>query len=243
MSSSYNKQYYIDYIKLELTGNLLHLEIPDETIGKIVDACLVEIQRYIDETKLITVPYRSCIDLTNFKHSAIVKVYRPEALTGVGNSAIGHGSQVDPMYAQMWSVFSSGGTMYNLQNYVLNYMSYNTLMQINNTTTTDMAFREDKHANRLYINAPYNAPVMVTIEYIPIFEKVDEITSDYWIDMLKRLSLARTKQILGRIRTRVTQSNALWSMDGETLLNEAKEELDKITEQLKQNSVLFYPID
>jgi len=39
------------------------------------------------------------------------------------------------------------------------------------------------------------------------------------------MSLAYAKLTLGRIRTRFTQSNALWTQDGETLLAEGKEEL------------------
>ena len=99
MSSKYTRQQYIDYIKLMLTGNVIDLEIPDETIGKYVDAALQEVQRYIDETKLITVPWAKCIDLTGFKHSAIVHVYRTQGFTGDTTTGITT-SDVDPMYAQ-----------------------------------------------------------------------------------------------------------------------------------------------
>ena len=133
--------------------------------------------------------------------------------------------------------------MYNLQNYVMNYLSYNTLLQMRNTMSTDMIFREDKHANKLYINASYDQPTSITIEYIPIFTKVEEITSDYWIDILKRLSLAMVKVALGRIRTRFTQSNALYSGDGESLLQEGTTELNELREVLRTNSNLFYVCD
>ena len=116
-----SKQYYIDRIKLMLTGNLTHIEIKDETIGQYVDLALEEIARYIDETTMITVPYASCIDLTDFKHSSITNVYRAEGYTG--DTTQGYStSEVDPLYAQTWSVFTSGGTMYNLNNYVMNFM-------------------------------------------------------------------------------------------------------------------------
>ena len=253
MSSKYTRQDYIDYIKLMLTGNLLELEIPDETIGKYVDAALSELQRYIDETKLVTVPFAKCIDLgpyvdkngvehPGFKHSAIVHVYRTQGFTGDTTTGITT-SEVDPMYAQTWSVFSSGGTMYNLQNYVMNYLSYNTLLQMRNTGSTDMSFREDKHANKLYINSAYSYPEKVTIEYVPLFENVEEVTSDYWIDILKRLSLALVKIGLGRIRTYSNQTNALWALDGEKMLTEGNEEIKELRQILKDNSVYFYPLD
>lgn len=242
MSSSYKREYYIEYIKLMLTGGVLRLEIPDETIGKYVDAALVELQRFIDESKLITVPFAKCIDLTGFDHSAILHVYRTEGFTGDTTSGMTT-SEVDPMYAQTWSVFSGGGTMYNLKNYVMNYLSYNTLLQMRSNMSTDMIFKEDKHANKLYINSNYDTPPKITIEYIPLFKDVEEITSDYWIDILKRLSLAMTKIGIGRVRSRFKVSNAPYSDDAEQMLSEGNEELKELREILRTNSNLFLPLD
>lgn len=242
MSSRYKRQDYIDYIKLMTTGDILDSDLPDESIGKYVDAALIQIQQYIDETKLITVPFAKCIDLDGFDHSAIVNVYRVQGFTGDTTTGITT-SDVDPIYAQTWSVFTTGGTMYNLQNYVMNYLSYNTLLQMRNTLSTDLDFKEDKHGNKLYINAAYSSLEFVTIEYIPIFHSVDDITSDYWIDKVRRMALALVKIALGRIRTRFTQTNGLWPMDGEKMLQEGTEEYNKLTEDLRQNATYFYPLD
>lgn len=232
---------YIEEIKLELTGGILELELPDESIGNVVKKAFREIQRYIDSTKLVTVPFASCIDLTDFKCSSITRIYRTEGYTGDSSSI--DNSTVDPMYAQRWMAFSSGGTMYNLNDYMLNYMSYNTMLQLRNTTTTDLSFKEDKAAQKLYVNVGYDTPKSITIEYVPIFQDVSEITSDYWIDILQRMALAMTKIVLGRIRSRYTQSNALWTQDGDTMLNEGNAEINSIREILRTNSTLFYPID
>ena len=235
------KTEYIDYIKLSLSGGVLELEISDEIIGKYIDAAMVELRRYYDQSSFITVPFARCIDLDGFNHSSIVKLYRTEGFTGdnVGNST----SEVDPMYAQQWLAFSSGGMNFRLQDYMLNYMSYSTLQQIRNTSSTDLAFKEDKTGNKLYINGNYEKPQRITIEYIPVLNDVELITSDYWADILKRLSLALVKGALGRIRTRFTQSNALWVQDGETLLQESNDEIKELREILRLNSSMFYPID
>ena len=233
-------QAYIDEIKLELTGNVLQLELPDSTIGTVVNKALREIQRYTDETRLITVPFSKCIDLTKSKVSSITKIYRTEGYNGANNSM--SGLTADPMYAQMWLTFSNGGTMYNLNDYVMNYASYNTMLQIRNSTSTDLAFKHDRATNKLYINC-LDAPANITIEYVPIFENVSEVTSDYWIDILMRMSIALTKITLGRIRTRYTQSNALWVQDGEKLLEEGNSELTTLRENLRVNSQIIYPID
>lgn len=253
MSIALKKEDYVDYIKLELTGGVIELEIEDKILGKYVDAALAEVRRYIDLSKYITVPFSRCIDLgpytddqgvyhQGFKHSSILNVYRSSAITG-DTMEDPTTSQIDPMYAQQWMVFSSGGYGYNLRNYIMNYMAYNTLLQLQNTTSTDMNFIEDKRADKLYINCLTNVPKMVTIEYIPEYEDVSEINDDYWIDILKRLSLALVKVALGRIRTRFTQSNALWTQDGETMLQEGNETLKELRETLRVNSMLFLPRD
>ena len=75
-------QEYIDNIKLELTGNILELEIEDETIAKVVERTLREIQRYIDSTEFMTIPYARCIDLNETNVSSVAKVLRSEGYMG-----------------------------------------------------------------------------------------------------------------------------------------------------------------
>lgn len=232
---------YISEIKLELTGNVLHLEIDDNTLGQIVKKAFREVQRYIDITKLITVPFSPCIDLKGFNSSAVINVFRTQGYTGDITS--GGVMYADPMQAQMWMAFSNGGTMYNLQDYVMNYLSYNTLLQMRNTTSTDLSFREDKSENKLYINTCYDAPDAITIEYIPFSTDVTDVTDPYWTDIIQRLSIAMTKIVLGRIRTKYKQSNALWEMDGDTMLAEGNEELKELRETLRVNDQLSYGID
>jgi len=61
--------------------------------------------------------------------------------------------------------------------------------------------------------------------------------------MIVKMSVAMTKVILGRIRSRYTQSNALWTQDGDAILAEGKAELDAIRAELKESTQLFYPVD
>ena len=130
-----------------------------------------------------------------------------------------------------------------MADYALNYAAWSTSLQVRNTLSTDLAFRYDKVTNKLYINVSSGVPTYITIEYVPRFDSVDQITTDYWIDILLRLSTALTKIAVGRVRTRYTQSNALWTQDGETILTEGKEELNAIREHLLANTQLTYGID
>lgn len=231
-------------VALELTGQVLEMELDDSTLDLTINKALRELQRYWDETTLVTIPYASCINYAGTpleESSSIVRVYRT---VGVGNSEdAGNSVTMDPMYAQQWMVFSNAGTMYNLQDYVMNYAAWSTLSQVRNTMSTDLAFREDKHACKLYINNNISSPGNITVEYIPKLRSVEDIKSDYWKDVLVRMSLDLVKIQIGRIRTKFTQSNALWTLDGDKLLEEGNTDLKELREILRANSNMAYPID
>lgn len=238
------KNNVVEEIKLELTGQVLEMELDDSTLDLTINKALRELQRYWDETTLVTIPYASCINYAGTpleESSSIVRVYRT---VGVGNSEdAGNSVTMDPMYAQQWMVFSNAGTMYNLQDYVMNYAAWSTLSQVRNTMSTDLAFREDKHACKLYINNNISSPGSITVEYIPKLRSVEDIKSDYWKDVLVRMSLDLVKIQIGRIRTKFTQSNALWTLDGDKLLEEGNTDLKELREILRANSNMAYPID
>ena len=232
-------------IKLELTGHVLDMEITDETLVSIVKKSLRELERFWDETTMITVPFASCIDLEGefFKEkvSSIVKIYRT---TGVGDANASSVSSIfDPIQMAQLTMFSNGGTMYNLNDYMMNYASWMTLCKIKNTMSTDLAFKEDRHNNKLYINQAMSAPSLITIEYIPKLTAVEDIHSDYWVDILIKYCVALTKVVIGRIRTRFTQSNALWTQDGDKILEEGNTALNELRELLRLNSNMIYLID
>lgn len=243
---------YVDEIKLQLTGNLLELEIDDEAIVKVIYSSFREMQRYIDLQVYETMPYSSCIDLNPRKVNAVSQVYRATALatssddTTTTESSIQYtGLQQDPLNLSLWQGLagSYGYNSYNMTNYAYNYMSYNTAQQIRNTLSTDLAFRYDRSRNLLYINVSMGVPQYITVKYVPRFDDPSEIYSDYWIDMIVKMSVAKTKVILGRIRSRYTQSNALWTQDGEAILAEGNAELEAIRAELKESTQLFYPVD
>lgn len=243
-----DRQAYIDEIKFRLTGNLLETELDTKAFDTIINVSLREIQRYISSTKILTIPFSKCIDMSKIKDeedrevkiNSISRIYRADGYVGDTSSSTG---MVDPMYAAQWQLLGGTSNMRNFQDYMYNYGAWNTLLQIRNTTSTDLAYRYDKSSNKLYINVASNLPARITIEYVPRYDDVSEIVSDYWIDMLVRLCVANAKVIVGRIRSRYSQSNALWAQDGETLLNEGTSELSEIRDHLVTNTQLVYGID
>lgn len=241
-----NQQQLRDEIKLHLTGEMLELEIEDSTIDKVINSALREVQRYLTTTNIITIPFKECIELSSIKDpvtdrpikvNSVVRVYRTKGYTSTDNQS------TDPMYLSMWQMAGGINNICAISNFTENFGAFNTAMQIRNTLSTDLAFRYDKPTERLYINTSLGTPSDITIEYIPRIDTVEEVTADYWIDILTRMSIAMTKVLVGRIRTRYIQSNSLWTQDGSVILDEGNNELKELREHLTGNADLFVPVD
>lgn len=231
---------YKEEIKLKLSGEVVDLELEDEQLTAIINAAFREIQRYIDTTVLITVPFKKCIDLSEYKINSVVSIYRTQGyLTDDSNNA----GMIDPMYASQWQLIAGVGNLYNFNDYVYNLGAWNTLLQTRNTLSTDLAFRYEPDTHQLYINVAADNPQNITVEYVPRYDNVDEVKSDYWIDIIMRMSIALAKTIVGRIRTKFKLNNSLWQIDGDTLIAEGNAELAELRAFLTQNTQLCYPID
>lgn len=233
---------YVDEIKLALTGGVLDLELDDAALQRVVNSAMRELQRYICSTKIVTLPYKRCIDMSPYKPNAIARVYRARADTTNGDGDISY-ETTDPVQVGLWQLTSNTGNMYNFTDYVSRFASWSTMQQIGNTLSTDLIFYYEDSTKQLYINTSLDVGSSVTIEYVPRYDSVDEITSDYWIDVLMRMSKAIAKITVGRIRSKYQQSNALWTNDGEAILAEGNAELEELRTQLKHDTQLLYPVD
>lgn len=229
-----------DEVLLKLTGYVVSMELSDATLTKIINSSLREIQRYIDTFNMITVPYKPCIDLKDYKVSSVIGVRRSE---GYYSSADNNQATMDPLYASQWMLLSGIGNIGHISDYSSNLAAWNQLLQIRNTISTDLAHYYNKIENKLYINISAGLPEKVTIIYIPRIDDVSEIVSDYWIDVLVRLAVATAKVTVGRVRTKVKQSNALWTLDGDQILEEGNAELTALRQELKDSTQLVYGVD
>ena len=229
-----------DEVLLKLTGNVLSTELSDTTLTQVINSSLREVQRYIDTFKMITIPYSSCIDLSEYKVSSVVGVRRSE---GYMIASDNQNATMDPMYASQWMMLSGIGNIGHISDYAHNVAAWNSLLGIRNTISTDLAHYYDKSQNKLYINVSSGKPQKITVIYIPRFDDVSEIESDFWIDVLVRLSVATAKITVGRVRTKFKQSNALYTLDGDQILEEGNNELTALRQELKDSTQLVYGID
>lgn len=69
---------YIEEIKLKLGYPILDLELDDNAFQSVVTTAFRELQRYISSTRLATIPYNYCIDLSDCHVSSVSRVFRSE---------------------------------------------------------------------------------------------------------------------------------------------------------------------
>lgn len=235
-------QAYRDEIRLALSAGILDLELDDVTVDAIINSSIREIQKYYSSTKIATIPYKYCIDLSDCRVSSVTRVFRADGYLNQSADTSDPLTPTDPMYMAQWQAIGSGNIS-NLSNWVYNYGAWNTMLQIRNTTSTDLTFRFDKSSNLLYINVASNKPRYITVEYVPQLRGVEDITSDFWIDATMRMCVAKAKVAVGRVRSKFSQSNAQWALDGNTILEEGNAELSALREHLTENNNLVVALD
>lgn len=226
------REEYIEDIKISLGAPIVQVEI-EEMLGKIVDKAFREIRRFITETHFITIPYSSTgIDVSKYNIDTVIQIFR------TNNPA----RTVDFTDIYTLSTVNTGNaTSVNLL--LSDYLYRTQMTQIKNTISTDLDFTYDKSAQKLYINTVYPIPASVTLVFIPEFRDVSEVMEQYWISYIQRLSLAFSKEALGRVRGKYDLSSSLYKLDGNQLISEGISERDEIRRELVENSDLVFPID
>lgn len=222
------KQKYVDYIMLQLGSAVVNVEIAEQ-LPLIVDMAFEEIKTYITDFKTVTLAYAPVLDVSDYKINNIAYIMR-------GQNSEGLGSVQDVMYLYS-RIGTSGG--YTLSDYA------NTLLAIQNKNTmaTDLDFHFDKLEDKLYVYCNRTHPTTITLVYTPDYESVEEIIEPFWQNYLKRLALALSKEILGRVRGKYTLNSATYNLDSDQLLSEAQAELTEIRTYLNSNKDLLMPLD
>lgn len=224
---------YVDYVMKNLGNQVLKIELSEAQVEEVVKMALGELTHYINDTKSITVPYNSVIDTSKWplKVSVVNYVMR-------GQSAINY-IPVDAIssYYVNGARFGNGG---------LSLDQISTALQAQgnmNAISTDLDFRFEKDEQKLYVTCNAVKPTSLTIDYMPEYTCVDDIKEPYWQNYLKRFSLAMTKVILGRIRSKYSLNSSQYSLDGDTMLSEGNSELQEIRSTLQNNNDSLFVID
>lgn len=221
-------QEYIDEVEFSLGAPVVNLEIKGYTERFIMRA-FRELKRYISTPSFITVPYAgTAIDLSSYNVYTVINVMRNQPTYGT--------------FIQDADVFSLASSYYNMNN-IDNYTNRMLILQQRNTISTDLDYLWNPDTKQLLISTNPPFPPALTIQYVKDFKDVSEVTDPYWVDILLRLSIAYSKQALGRIRSKYKLQGAQYDLDGDTLIQEANSEIETIRNHLIENCDINYPID
>lgn len=220
---------YVHDMMTKLGSPILNIEAEPEA-GHVVDMAFNELKSYITDAETITIPYSNVIDVSEYNINNVVYIMR-------GKNVSGPGGFQDIMY--IYSRAAAFGTTYTLADYARTLLA----QQNRNALATDLDFNFDKRNNKLYVYAQQPLPTYITLVYTRDYTDVSEIIEPYWQNLLKRLSLALMKEVLGRIRGKYNLNSATYNLDSDKLLSEAQAELNEIRTYLNNNSDLLLPID
>lgn len=244
---------YVNQIKLMLGSPVLEIEIEDK-LRDIVGLAFNELKLYIDT------PHYDTIDVkpeNEYKSGYDVSDLHIRAVLFVARGTISLISANDSSDALLWSPLSI--TLNQNWNYSYNYgyskspysqlnllKGYNTsqlYQQLRNALQQDLDFTYDAYNQKLYVYQQIPNSKQITIVYNKEYDSVEEIKDPFWSNLLFRLALAYSKQILGRIRGKYKMASAPYELDADTLLSEATSELGEIRQFLTENNNIFIPRD
>ena len=221
---------YVDDISFQIGGGILNVEI-EGSLPKCVNKAFREIKRYISTPHYKTVAFSNTIDCSDMGVYTIINVMRATPIYGTN---IGDLTGLD-VFSAAASAMTSVDTS-----------AYETVLQkiqIRNTMSTDLDFIWEPSTKllRLNVNPPF--PVYVTLNYIPEYTDVEQITEPFWEDFILKLATAYAKIVLGRIYTKYTVKSSQYEMNGQGLLEEGNKERDEIISYLRENTDMILPID
>lgn len=191
-----------------------------------------ELKRYMKTPVDKTVPYARRIDLKaqNIDTLNVLYVYASYPRIGLTMGTLDSGNVFQ--VAAAVNVYSAIGNTSSIN--IDPIMTEMAMAQVRNTISTDFQWKFDIDNQVIYCAHRDPRPSAVTIRYVPNYKDVSEIKSMEWIDYLIRLSEAHMKKSLGRSRSKYTIEGSNVTLDGQTLLEEANNELTQIREELSQ---------
>lgn len=223
---------YVDEVSFRV-GLLNSDNVEGIDINRSVLSAFRELKKYMKGPAYKTVPYSTRLDLValGIDTNLVMNVKPARPRLGLSLGSIDSGN-VFQLAASVNSQNMIGNTSRLNLDPVISELA---MAQVRNTLSTDFQFRYDKLNQVIYCTHKDPKPAQVTIVYKPKFTDVSEIDSDEWQDYLIRLATARTKIVLGRVRSKYRVEGSNVSNDGELMLSEGNAELDKLMEELESH--------
>jgi hypothetical protein len=201
-----NKSQITSRIKTLLGGEILELEVSDKTIGELIDIAYGVMKPYITDTKFITKPFAQMIDLGEEKVVGVIRVHPAES----------------SIYTQ--------DKMFDFEGIRLDRRSLKRSI-LGSYPIIDNEINFNFIDNKLYLeyDKVYTGSVTIEALWSPPLEEVTDARAETWIT---NYSLALTKQVVGRIRSKYKSPNVPVETDGDTMLSEAQTEIQMLEAEL-----------
>lgn len=216
---------YKDEILLKLGAPIVEVEI-ENIIERVIVASFREVKKYINLSRVLTIPYAEVIDLTPYNVQNVQYIAR-DRTNGTDSNLI--------------DAFYLATTQMNTAGSISDYTRYLTIQQIKDTMSQDLDFTQIE--NMLFVSCTQPKPTNISIVFTPNFKSVEEVDDDHWNDIIMRLSLANSKVVLGRVRGKYKNSTVLYDLDADVLLQEGSQELSELRQFLSDNYDVALPID
>ena len=209
-------------------------------VERAVNLAFREAKRYIRTPALKTVPFAKRIDLVKvgIVTTVVRGVYPANPKVGLNLANVESGN-VFQLAAAVNAGAMLNSTTANLDP-IINQLA---MAQASNVLSTDWNWRYDLDNQVVYITCKAPVTNSVTIDYVPDYKDVSEITNKSWLDIIIRLSEAYMKKALGRSRSKYTIEGSNVTLDGEILLNEANSELEAIRTEMQNKSNRLIVLD
>lgn len=194
--------------KLLLGGDVLKLEVSDESIIEMVDMAYNKIKPFITDTVLLTKGYASVISLEGENVEDVIRVYPAD------------------------TTIISQDRMFDFEGIKLGRQSVRRSI-LGSYSIIDSEIKFKYYDNKLYLESDKVYSGVVTIEALvsPSIEDLKDEKAKSWIESY---TLALTKQVCGRIRSKFKSPNVPIEMDGDTLLSEAQTEIQALESELHE---------
>lgn len=209
-------------------------------VERAVNLAFREAKRYIRTPALKTVPFSKRIDLVKvgIVTTVVRGVYPANPKVGLNLANVESGN-VFQLAAAVNAGAMLNSTTANLDP-IINQLA---MAQASNVLSTDWNWRYDLDNQVVYITCKAPVTNSVTINYVPDYKDVSEITNKSWLDIIIRLSEAYMKKALGRSRSKYTIEGSNVTLDGEILLNEANSELEALRTEMQNKSNRLIVLD
>jgi len=212
-----------DQILRRLGSDKVEIELEDSTIKNTIEEAVEMVRPYLTQTEYMEIDsgggVRSCVDLSDENILNVVRVLESPRMHRAGD--------VDLFRTINYAEGDLSNTIANVA------LRNKRISQIKDLVKKSFKFIDGK----LYLDG-YRGNVV--IEYMENINDVEDIKEEWAYKWVYQYAVSLCKEMLGRIRGKISVDGSSYDLDGDTLLNEAENEKQRLEQQLEDGRGFFF---